>query len=91
MDSNDYEQVGQILKVLGHPVRLRIIAGLLENECNVSQIQRELNLPQSTISQHLSVLKSQGILKGTRDGLNICYQVVDPRVRDIMCVLNKPE
>jgi len=40
-----YEKASEMLKALAHPVRLEIIAGLLKNECNVAQIQRNLGLP----------------------------------------------
>ncbi|MFY9176542.1 MAG: metalloregulator ArsR/SmtB family transcription factor [Caldicoprobacterales bacterium] len=76
----DYERKAEILKVLGHPVRLCIVNGLITKECNVSGIQDCLKLPQSTISQHLSILKAHGIIKGKRNGLEITYSVVDEDV-----------
>lgn len=84
-----YEREAGILKALAHPTRLEIIAGLLEDECNVTKIQRDLGLPQSTISQHLRVLKSVGIVKGRREGTRICYSVVDEQVREIMRIIEE--
>ena len=76
-----YEYVADILKTLGHPVRLCIVAGLLENPgCNVSDMQHCLDIPQSTISQHLAILRSKGILQGTRSGVNVRYKVVNEDV-----------
>lgn len=66
-----------ILKALGHPVRLAIAKGLSKNECNVTKIINGLKMPQSTISQHLGVLRSSGVIKGERKGVQICYKVVD--------------
>lgn len=77
-----------MLKALAHPVRLKILAGLLENECNVSEIQRTLALPQSTISQHLRMLKDRGIIKARQEGRKRCYKVIDDRVRNIIRMLN---
>jgi len=65
---NKYEKISEILKALSHPVRLQIIEGLIKNECNVSEIQKILKLPQSTVSQHLRILKNAGIIKGRRNG-----------------------
>ena len=84
----NYEKVSQALKALGHPARLRIVAGLLKDECNVAQIQKVLGLPQSTISQHLRVLKDVGIIKGRREGTRTCYRVIDPRVRKFVGIIN---
>lgn len=81
------EEFSEILKALAHPARLQLLAGLLENECNVAEIQQALSLPQSTISQHLRILKDRGIIKARREGTKRCYRVVDNRVRKIMRVL----
>lgn len=74
----------EILKVLGHPLRLCIVAGLLGKECNVSTMQECVQLPQPVISQHLAILKSKGIIKGERRGKEIVYGVSDPRVKGII-------
>ncbi len=58
----DYERKAELLKILGHPVRLCIVNGLITKECNVTGIQDCLKLPQSTISQHLGILKAHGII-----------------------------
>ena len=67
----------EMLKVLGHPVRLCIVEGLLNGGCNVSKIQECMSLPQSTISQHLAALRNKGIVKGERHGTEICYRVAN--------------
>ncbi|MDI3310045.1 MAG: metalloregulator ArsR/SmtB family transcription factor [Thermoanaerobacterium sp.] len=72
-----YETIAEKLKAIAHPYRLCIVRGLLSGECNVTTIQECLNLPQSTVSQHISKLKSAGIIEGRRNGLEICYRVVD--------------
>ncbi len=79
-----YERKAEILKALGHPVRLCIVNGLLTKPCNVTGIQECLELPQSTISQHLAILKARGIIKGTRNGLEIVYSVVDEDVKRLI-------
>jgi DNA-binding transcriptional ArsR family regulator len=84
-----YEKISETLKALAHPARLRIVIGLLKDECNVAQIQRVLGLPQSTISQHLRILKNAGIIKGRREGTKTCYRVVDVRVRKIVEIIKR--
>ncbi|MHB9154243.1 MAG: ArsR/SmtB family transcription factor [Endomicrobiales bacterium] len=86
----DFEKNSGLLKALGHPVRLRIVLGLLENEeCNVNKIVENLGIPQSTASQHLGVLRSRGIIVPRKEGVKTCYRVVDERVKEIIAVLKK--
>lgn len=75
------------LKAISHPHRLCIIKGLIDNSCNVSKIQECLQLPQSTVSQHLARLKAAGIVKGDRNGLEIRYSVVDKEVMAITSII----
>jgi predicted transcriptional regulator len=83
----EFEKHAELLKALAHPVRLCIVRGLMENECNVTRIQNCLNLPQSTVSQQLGVLKNKGIIRGQRKGLEICYSVVDEEAKAIVRLL----
>jgi len=85
----DLEIMSEMLKAMAHPARLKILEGLLENECNVGLIQENLGLPQSTISQHLKTLKNAGIIKGRREGTKICYRIVDKKVREIINIIKR--
>lgn len=87
-DINKYYEAAEILKVLGHPTRLCIVNGLLKNKgCNVSFMQSCLKIPQSTVSQHISKLKSAGIIVGERKGLEITYKVVNQMAIDLVTSL----
>ncbi|GFE61318.1 helix-turn-helix transcriptional regulator [Geobacter sp. AOG2] len=77
----------EVLKVLGHPIRLKIVAGLCTQECNVKHIWECLNLPQATVSQHLALLKHKGIIEGKRDGVEVHYSVIHPLAKKIIAVL----
>jgi len=85
----NYEKVSETLKALSHPARLKMVAGLLKDECNVAQIQKVLGLPQSTISQHLRILKNADIIKGRKEGTKICYRVIDVQVRKIVEIIKR--
>lgn len=88
MNLNDYNDKADLLKALGHPARLCIVRGLIQNEgCNVSYIQGCLKLPQSTISQHISKLKSAKIIAGKRCGLEIKYKVINQEAIDLINTL----
>lgn len=82
--SKVFTEEAEILKVLGHPIRLKIVAGLCTNECNVKHIWECLHLPQATVSQHLALLKNKGIIEGKRDGVEVHYSVVHPLARRIV-------
>ena len=86
-DAKIYEQKAEKIKALAHPHRLCIVKGLIDNKCNVTKIQECLKLPQSTVSQHLAKLKAAGIIEGKRNGLEICYSVVDKDIINIISVL----
>lgn len=80
-----YNDVAELLKVLAHPVRLCIVKGLLtKGQCNVTYMQNCLDMPQSTVSQHIQKLKSAGIIEGERNGLEINYKVCDERVENLV-------
>lgn len=87
--TKDYGKEAEMLKVLGHPIRLKIVAGLCAQECNVKHIWECLGLPQATVSQHLALLKNKGIIEGTRDGVEVRYAVVSPFVRKLIDILHE--
>ncbi len=89
MDLKKYDDKAEKLKALAHPQRLCIVKGLIENQCNVTKIQECLGIPQSTVSQHLAKLKSAGIIDGKRNGLEICYSVVDQEVIELVNLMFK--
>lgn len=70
-----YDREAEILKVLGHPIRLKIVAGLMSQSCNVKKIWECLSLPQATVSQHLALLKNKDIITGRREGVEVYYEV----------------
>ena len=84
----DFENIANIFKALAHPVRVKIVAGLIEKtECHVGKMADGLNLPQPLVSQHLTILKNAGIIEGFRNGTQICYKVVNDDVRRIFAAL----
>ncbi len=73
-------ELATLAKALGHPARVQIVRFLLTRDaCMCGDIVEHLPLAQSTVSQHLKVLKESGLIRGTIDGPRICY-CVEPRV-----------
>jgi len=88
-----YRNESDLLKALAHPVRLKIIEllliGLDIEGCSVNSIQKKIGIPQSTVSQHLQILRNKGIIDGSKKGLEVCYKVIDKRVIKILQILKK--
>jgi ArsR family transcriptional regulator len=80
-----------LLRTMGHPVRLNILRLLLEEDSCVKNIWSCLEIPQATVSQHLAILKNKGIVEGRREGTIIRYSVANPQVRRIIEVLSVEE
>ncbi len=73
------EELAALAKALGHPARVQIMRLLARrNACICGDIVDELPLAQSTVSQHLKVLKEAGLVKGEIDGPRVCY-CIEPR------------
>jgi ArsR family transcriptional regulator len=72
------------LRVLGHPVRVRIIELLRDGERSVGDLQAELGLDSSGTSQHLGVLRRRGVLETRRVGTSVRYRVRDPRTFQVI-------
>ncbi|MDD7182277.1 helix-turn-helix transcriptional regulator [Peptostreptococcus anaerobius] len=81
----EYEAYAEVLKAISHPVRLCIVKGLIENgPKNVTNMYSCLGVPQSTISQHISKMKSAGIIKGERNGTEITYSVDNEKIEKLI-------
>ncbi|MEI6285920.1 MAG: metalloregulator ArsR/SmtB family transcription factor [Bacillota bacterium] len=84
----NFDYHADIFKALGHPVRVRIVAGLIQkHECHVGKMAEGLGLPQPLVSQHLTILKAAGVIEGFRNGTQICYKVVNDDVRKLFTAL----
>jgi ArsR family transcriptional regulator len=80
MNDNDFQFVAELSKALGHPVRVKILNFLSQQKnCICSPIVDEIGLAQSTVSQHLKILKDAGWIQGNITGNKVCY-CVNPAV-----------
>jgi ArsR family transcriptional regulator len=75
-------EVAELFKALGHPARVRILKLLARRgQCLCGEIVEVLPLAQSTVSQHLKILKDAGLVRGEVDGPRVCYCLADRAVR----------
>ncbi|AYF07510.1 metalloregulator ArsR/SmtB family transcription factor [Bacillus paramobilis] len=81
------EEDVDVLKVMAHPVRLKIVNELMYHKlCNVTQLTEILGLSQSTVSQHLSKLRGT-VLRAERRGLEMHYYIDNAKARQIVGIL----
>ena len=65
---NKINHVSRRLKALSHPDRLKIVSLLIKTEYTVQSLSKKIGLPQSTLSQHLSILRGSGLVDYRKDG-----------------------
>ncbi|MBR6517444.1 MAG: winged helix-turn-helix transcriptional regulator [Bacilli bacterium] len=73
-----------IYSALGEETRLAIAIYLLENPSNVNAISKNLNLSQPKVSHHLRILKDSKVVKATKDGKNVIYDIDDKHIEEII-------
>lgn len=76
------ELLARLAKAVGHPARVTILRVLIDRDsCVCGEIVGELPLAQSTVSQHLKILKESGLVQGDIDGPKVCYCVNKPMLK----------
>ena len=85
--ANAAEQASDFLKSLANPVRLRILCLLAQGEAPVGDIAEKLGARQSLISQHLALLRKDGLVRPRRDGQTIHYALADEKAEKLIGVL----
>ena len=89
---DDIEQAARALKAMSHPLRLKILCAVGENELAVQDIVKYVGTTQSNVSQHLAKLRDREVLAARREANRIFYRVKDARtlklvemMRDVFC------
>ena len=88
----DIERASRSLKAMSHPLRLKILCTLGDQEISVQDIVEHVGTSQSNISQHLAILRDKGILFSRKDANRVFYKVGDSRtlalidmMREVFC------
>jgi DNA-binding transcriptional ArsR family regulator len=88
----DIERASRSLKAMSHPLRLKILCTLGDQEVSVQEIVEHVGTSQSNISQHLAILRDKGILASRKDANRVFYRVSDARtlrligmMREVFC------
>lgn len=84
MEDEQIDAMSKLLKSMSHPIRLKILCLLQENEMSVGDIREQVKTTNANVSQHLNILRSQGIIDFRKDANFIYNRIQDPRIIDLM-------
>jgi len=84
-----YKIHAEMCKVFSNHIRLEILDLLRDEELSVSELMKKTGLSQANISQHLSIMKSKGIVISDRDGKNICYKLANPKIIEAFDIMRE--
>ena len=82
-------RAADIIKLLGHPERLKIVEVLERGEASVSEIRDAVDLPQAIVSQHLARLRGANVVAARRDGVHVLYRVIEPKVHHVLTCIRE--
>jgi len=83
----DIDRASRSLKAMSHPLRLKILCTLGDQEVSVQEIVERVGTSQSNISQHLAILRDKGILSSRKDANRVFYKVVDARTLQLISMM----
>ena len=84
-----YLRNANIYKILANSKRLEILNLLKKRELGVEQILKVTGLSKANLSQHLALLRHNGLVQTRREGLNVHYRIVDPRIVEPCKILHR--
>jgi ArsR family transcriptional regulator len=84
MQDTQIDGIAGLLKAMAHPIRLKILCLLQEKELSVGDLQATVQTTNGNISQHLAILRNQGIITCRKDANFIYNRIMDPRVSQLM-------
>lgn len=79
----------RFFRALAHPARIRLLEILVKGDRSVQELQEALGLGQPVVSQQLAVLRNQGIVTSTKQGLSVRYAVRDPAIAELLAVARR--
>jgi len=89
LEEEHIKKVAALLKTMSHPIRLKILCLLQEKEMAVGDIREEVKTTNANVSQHLSILRNQGIISSRKDANFIFNNIEDPRIFELITTMRK--
>lgn len=79
-DAEFYCLHSELCKTLANAKRQMILGSLRDDELTVSDLQARTGIPQATLSQHLAILRSAGVVRTRREGNRVHYAITNPKI-----------
>ncbi len=83
------EQAARAMKSIAHPLRLKILCLVADEEMSVQDIVGAVGTSQSNISQHLAILREKGVLKARKDANRVFYRIGDERTLELVGIMRQ--
>lgn len=84
IDPSVLERASRVIRVVGHPLRLRLLELLEGEERNVTDLVQASGVGQAMVSQQLKILRAEGVVGDRRDGARVFYRITEPKVSKIL-------
>lgn len=84
LDPEVLAKAAEVIKCLGHPLRLRILEALEAGEKTVTELQTHAGATQAAVSQQLATMRARGVVDNRRDGARVFYRITEPKVMAIL-------
>lgn len=83
------KEISELLKNIANPIRLQVLCHIFKKEKNVSELLEKIKISQSALSQHLVIMKENGIIKSEKKGKYVFYSLKNNKIKDILSFLKK--
>ena len=80
----EFDKAADLLKAMGHPLRLHLLAEVAKQPCCVHDLVKATGATQPLVSQHLAVLRSANLLASQRRGREVTYTLIDSHIAHIV-------
>jgi ArsR family transcriptional regulator len=84
LDLDLLDRAARTLRVLAHPIRLKMVELLLERPVAVGELAERIDLAPAAVSQHLNLMRARGVVDASRHGRQVFYEVVSPQALALM-------
>lgn len=85
--AQQFSEAAECLKILAHPVRLRMVQLLLDGRYTVGELAEDCEVPDNVASEHLRLMQRCGFFTSERDGRRVYYQVAEPHLAELMACI----
>ncbi|MGB5080162.1 MAG: metalloregulator ArsR/SmtB family transcription factor [Burkholderiales bacterium] len=83
------ERTAHAMRAMAHPLRLKILCVLGENEMRVRDIVEAVGTSQSNVSQHLAILREKSVLSPRKIANHVYYSITDPRILELLATMRE--